>query len=130
MRQWIGWVAALALLSGQAFAYNNVVVMANALTTATAGPATTQLSCAGDYACPVTFTCSETVSSGGGTATVVIEGANDPAGTLWITLLTTTVLTDLVRDGAVNTNGKYTIYRARVTAIAGTGAAVTCWGVK
>jgi hypothetical protein len=122
-------LALAALISTPAAAYKNVVTLLNAVTTTATGNATADLSCPGDYACPITFTCSETVSSGAGTATVVIEGANDAAGAKWITLVTTTTLTDLIRDGGVNPYGKYTVYRARVTAIAGTGAAVTCWGV-
>ena len=64
-----------------------------------------------------------TVSSGSGTATVAIEATNN---TGWIAQnLATLSLTDLADQSATTNNPCYLYYRANLTALTGTGAAVS-----
>ena len=66
-----------------------------------------------------------TTSSGAGAATVVIQGRNDDTGA-WLTLgtITLTLSTTVSGDGFV-LDAPWQQVRANVTAISGTGAAVT-----
>lgn len=64
-----------------------------------------------------------TVTSGAGTATVAIEGTNN---TGWIAQnLATLSLTDTADQSFTSNYASYLYYRANLTALTGTGAAVT-----
>lgn len=73
-----------------------------------------------------TFTCAMTVSSGSGTATVKVEAAPGPLTTAVITLQSLSV-TDTAAASYTDASSKFGYYRVEVTAITGTGAAVTCY---
>jgi hypothetical protein len=74
---------------------------------------------------PRTFQSSMTVSSGSGSATVLVQGSLD--GTWWDTLGTMNI-TDTASDSVTIAAAAYNTYRANVTALTGTGAAVTTKG--
>jgi len=74
---------------------------------------------------PKSFHGHMTVSSGSGTATVTIEATNSTASGWTAQLLATRTLSDTVDDSATADFPAYLFYRANVTALAGTGAAVT-----
>jgi hypothetical protein len=73
-----------------------------------------------------TFTCAMTVSSGSGSATVKVEAAPGPLTTAVITLQSLSV-TDTAPASYTDASSKFGFYRVEVTAISGTGAAVTCY---
>lgn len=112
-----------------------VSVAANAATyTLANGATTTGAQAAWAMPCPTsigtcarTFACNETVASGSGTATVLIQGSLDPTHTFWVTLATMSTITDAVTVAATDSS-KFTAYRANVSAISGTTAKVYCYG--
>jgi hypothetical protein len=79
------------------------------------------------------FHAAGTTSSGAGSATILIQGSNDPTNADWVTLATigitlaTTIATG-VSDGApISKDAPWAYVRAYVSAISGTGAAVSVY---
>jgi hypothetical protein len=75
---------------------------------------------------PQTVTCAMTVTSGSGSATVKFEGAPKKAQTAVITLATLSV-TDTAAATYTDATSKFGQYRVEISAITGTGAAVSCY---
>lgn len=117
----------LALALWCTAAHASVTTMSNAAITTGAQPSVTMACPSSNGACARTFACNETVTSGSGTATVLIQGSLDPAHAFWVTISTLSTITDLVTAAATDTS-KYAVYRANVSAITGTGAKVYCYG--
>ena len=63
--------------------------------------------------------------TGAVTATVVIEGSNDPSYSTWVTLATITLSGTTTASDGYATIATWPNVRARLTAISGTSAAVT-----
>ncbi len=96
----------------------------SAHTTATAGTAKWL------YGKKHTFQAKGTTSSGSGAATIIVEvsNADTPTEADWITMgtITLTLGTTSTSDG-FNKDAPWKWVRARVSAISGTGAAVSAW---
>lgn len=111
----------LAVVSMGAQAITRTVLLDGVTTTATSAP----------FILPVgahTFSCYMTVSSGSGSATVIVEASqNSGVSASWSTIVTLTP-TDTAADAATDDFSRFVSYRARVTGLSGTGAALTCIG--
>lgn len=69
-----------------------------------------------------TFQGKETTTSGNGTAAVTIEASLDG---VWFDSIATLTLTTAASDSVTTNYPAYKVYRCNITAISGTGAAVT-----
>jgi hypothetical protein len=115
-----GFVLALTCMT--AGAYNKTkITMAKAATT------TGAQAWFGITAPPHTFLCAMTVTSGSGTATVTLEAAMAAFPTGIVTVNSMSV-TDTAAATYVDSYSTYDLYRVHITAISGTGAAVSCFG--
>lgn len=94
-------------------------VLHNAVTATTTGRATSF-----DDASMCAFQAWGTTSSGSGAATVLIEVSNDSTHFMTVGTISLTLGTSATQDGFVM-EGSWAFVRASVTAISGTGAAVT-----
>lgn len=95
-------------------------VLLNAKTAAATSDAIESYEHSEDYTCQATVT-----GTGAVTATVIVEGSNESATGNFLTIATITLSgTTTASDGFVATSS-WQFTRARLTAISGTGAAVT-----
>jgi len=122
MRKWFNALAVVALVAmTSALAVTRTTFLTAVTTTATS---TAYPMLDGSH----TFSCYMTVSSGSGSATVVIEGSQQASvSTTWVTVMTLSP-TNTAGDAGTDDFSRFLSYRARVSGITGTGAAVTCYG--
>jgi hypothetical protein len=99
---------------------NNTDTLLNAVTTTGAGSSRSGRSGA------KTFQAWGATTAGAGSATIAVQGSNDQGQTAWDTIGTITLtLGTAVTSDSFTSDDRYAVLRGNVTAISGTGAAVT-----
>lgn len=121
-------VTGLLIVCALAQAISVLPALLNAVTTTATGPVQAVTSPYSQSVNGRTMGCAMTVGSGSGSATIVLEGSFDVVAFANPITVLTLIITDTAPDARKDAGSQMAVYRARVSAISGTGAAVTCVG--